>query len=381
MQRRTKNSIKTRRHLRDLTADSLCDPFLSFLHPRPLSWASAKILLEQIPQFLAKARRWSVQYDEYGSISIYEETHLLEQPPDKGSDQGNAQGMIDNSPFVSTFVPLHDVKLELPEPVHLSPMIVTHHALGPSMSANPSGTSPTVSRVALSPSAVPVTFGTFGTFGNVDTTAPVAKGAFATASSPAESIYNLWPVCTFCCRQDGTVRSHSDQVPIMLCASCSQIVRACQGVPAVDLAPSLSICGNCSREDSTVVIRNLGTENMMLCQTCSNVAERCRQPQRPRPVGSSSSSSGGSVETRPSCQEMPVAADLLQSFQGIPAAASQRPMHVADLGGSGTSLSGSRGDTSRLVSSLLQRMPKLPVKHGQVDTTGSEFPHYMATII
>jgi hypothetical protein len=207
---------------------------------------------------------------------------------------------------------------------------------------------------------------TFGTFGNVDMKAPVAKVACAKASSPAESIYNLWPVCTFCCRQDGTVRSHSDQVPIMLCASCSQIVRACQGVPAVDLAPSLSICGNCSREDSTVVIRNLGTENMMLCQTCSNVAERCRQQQRP--VGSSSSSSGGSVETRSSCQEMPAAADLLQSCQGIPAADSQRPMHVADLGGSGTSLGGSRGDTSGLVTSLLKRMPQLPVKHGEVDT-------------
>jgi len=116
-----------------------------------------------------------------------------------------------------------------------------------------------------------------------------------------------------------------------------------------------------------VVIRNLGTENMMLCQTCSNIAERCRNQQKP--VGSSSSS-GGSVETRSSCQEMPAAA-----------ADPQRQMHVSHLGGSGTSLSGSRGDTSGLVTSLLKRMPKLPVKHGEVDTTGSEFSHYMATII
>ena len=95
--------LKTRRHLRDLTEDSLCDPFLSFLHPRPLSWAPAKILLEQIPQFLAKARRWSVQYDEYGNLSIYEETHLLEPPPDKRLDQGNAQGMrVLNLLFAST---------------------------------------------------------------------------------------------------------------------------------------------------------------------------------------------------------------------------------------------------------------------------------------
>ena len=36
---------------------------------------------------------------------------------------------------------------------------------------------------------------------------------------------------------------------------------------------------------------------------------------------------------------------------------------------------------AKLVSSLLKRMPKLPVKHGAVDTTGSEFSHYMATII
>jgi hypothetical protein len=37
--------------------------------------------------------------------------------------------------------------------------------------------------------------------------APVAKVALDQASSPAESIYNLWPVCTFCGCQDGTVRS------------------------------------------------------------------------------------------------------------------------------------------------------------------------------
>ncbi len=104
-----KGGLKTRRHLRDLTEDSLCDPFLSFLHPRPLPWAPAKILLEQIPHFLAQARRWSVQYDEYGNLSIHEETQLLEQPPDKRLDQGNAQGMIaptgpHNPPLVSPFL-------------------------------------------------------------------------------------------------------------------------------------------------------------------------------------------------------------------------------------------------------------------------------------
>ena len=144
-----KGGLKTRRHLRDLTQDSLCDPFLSFLHPRPLSWAPAKILLEQIPQFLAKARRWSVQYDEDGTLSIHEETHLLEPPPDKRSDQGNAQGMIEPTgqptpPFVSPFLSMHEVMLDIPEPVHFSPMIVTKNALDPSMSANPSGTSPTL---------------------------------------------------------------------------------------------------------------------------------------------------------------------------------------------------------------------------------------------
>ena len=90
-----KGGLKTRRNLRDLTQDAPCDPFLSFMHPRPLPWAPAKILLEQIPQFLAKARLWTVQYDEYGNLSIHEETQLLEQPPDKPLDEKNAQGMIE----------------------------------------------------------------------------------------------------------------------------------------------------------------------------------------------------------------------------------------------------------------------------------------------
>ena len=58
-------------------------------------------------------------------------------------------------------------------------------------------------------------------------------------------------------------------------------------------------------------------------------------------------------------------------------------MHVDDLRGPSRSQGGSRGDpsTSSLVSALQKRMPSIPVKHGAVDTQGSQFLHYMDTII
>jgi len=61
------------------------------------------------------------------------------------------------------------------------------------------------------------------------------------------------------------------------------------------------VCGNCNRHDITVVIRRLGPDsNMMLCQLCFNMVERCQLQTSSQSQSGSSSSSGCSVSTRAS---------------------------------------------------------------------------------
>ena len=330
-----KGGLVKRAHLRYLTLDDLCDPSKGILQPQAVPRVTARSLLEHIPQFTASATMWKVKHSAQWTPPIYEDTTPVDH-------QGHAQGMIelnvDHQGHAQSMIDCllsHD-DLLFDKPVHESPMILNHDV----MRANPSGTSPNVSRGAVSP--------------------PIARVDVAFADP--DSLLSVWPGCSFCRRQDGTVKPYfiTDRGPLMLCLSCYQTVRTCQAQVEVPV-PQLSVCGNCTKEDTSVVLRRIGhDDNMMLCQTCFNLVARCRTPTQPSNF-SSGSSSGGSVSTKSSCIQM----------------------HVDDLRGPSRSQGGSRGDpsTSSLVSALQKRMPSIPVKHGAVDTQGSQFLHYMDTII
>ena len=61
------------------------------------------------------------------------------------------------------------------------------------------------------------------------------------------------------------------------------------------------VCGNCTRQDITVVIRRIGPDaNMMLCQLCFNMVAMCQLKNPPNARSGSSSGSGCSVSTRAS---------------------------------------------------------------------------------
>ena len=112
-----------------------------------------------------------------------------------------------------------------------------HHPLHPPLSANPTGTSPTVSRsLVLSPVA-PADFANCVQAPRVQGLSPrpltsgMTSGPYTTWG-PAGSLYNVWPQCSFCGRQESNVQSYStpDRPPLLLCLSCYHTGLQCQGI-------------------------------------------------------------------------------------------------------------------------------------------------------
>ena len=226
--------VKTRRDLQYLTEEDFCDPIKSCLKTEVIPAIPVRMLMHSISQFLRTAREWKVQYDEYGDPSIYEETQMLARSA--LDPQGHAQGMIEPErkpppPNLSC----DDLVFELP--AHVLSIQEAQTPLHTSLSANPTGTSPTVSRGIVHSPAAPVDFANCRQAPRVHGLSPRPLQSFMTSGpnttgGPADSLYNVWPQCSFCGRQESNVQSYSipERLPLLLCLSCYHTVLQCQGI-------------------------------------------------------------------------------------------------------------------------------------------------------
>jgi len=149
--------------------------------------------------------------------------------------QGHAQGLIEQArkpppPNLSCDDLVSDI------PAHVLSIQEAQPPLHPHLSANPTGTSPTVSRGIVHSPVAPVDFANCRQDPRVQGLSPRPLEPYMTSGpythgGPADSLYNVWPLCNFCGRQERNVQSYQipERQPLLLCLSCYHKVLECQG--------------------------------------------------------------------------------------------------------------------------------------------------------